>query len=166
MAQGAALGWSGVPTVEEARAWWHELLAERSAGRAAVSAAYDGDVLVGLGEWRRYALAPQRQNADLEKVFVRAATRRSGLGAALMVDLVAQARAAGVETLTLQCRGNNHGAIRLYQRLGFSEYGRLPDFVAAGEHRWDKVLMSVDLRTGAEPLRRHGARATGEGSSA
>ena len=46
-----------------------------------------------------------------------------------MADLVAQARAAGVETLTLQCRGNNHGAIRLYQRLGFTEYGRLADFV-------------------------------------
>ena len=47
--------------------------------------------------------------------------------------------------MTLQCRGNNHGAIRLYQRLGFHEYGRLSDFVASGDERWDKVLMAIDL---------------------
>ena len=76
-----------------------------------------------------------------------------------------QARPAGVETVTLQCRGNNHGAIRLYQRLGFAEDGRLRDFVAAGDERWDKVLMAIDLRTGAEALVRHGSAAVGEGAS-
>jgi ribosomal protein S18 acetylase RimI-like enzyme len=165
MAQGAALGWSGVPTAEQATTWWQELLADVAAGRAAVSAAYDGGLLLGLGEWRRYPLAPQVANADLEKVFVRAADRGSGVGSRLVEDLVEQARAAGVETLTLQCRGNNHGAIRLYRRLGFSEYGRLADFVASGVDRWDKVLMAIDLRTGAEDLRRHGGAAVGEGAS-
>ena len=57
MAQGAALGWSGVPTAEQATTWWQELLADVAAGRAAVSAAYDGGLLLGLGEWRRYPLA-------------------------------------------------------------------------------------------------------------
>lgn len=165
MAEGAALGWSGVPTDEQATAWWHDLLAAVADGRAAVSAAYDGDVLLGLGEWRRYELAPQTQNADLEKVFVSARARRTGAGELLVRDLMAQARAAGVETLTLQCRGNNHGAIRLYQRLGFTEYGRLADFVASGPQRWDKVMMAIDLRTGSEDLRRHGHEPVGEGSS-
>ena len=165
MAEGAALGWSGVPTPEEATAWWEDLLAEAAAGRAAVTAAYHGEVLVGLGEWRRYRLAPQVQNADLEKVLVSRRARGAGIGRRLVEDLVAQARAAGVETLTLQCRGNNHGAIRLYQRLGFREYGRLADFVAAGADRWDKVLMAIDLRTGAEDLNRYGSRPLGEGSS-
>jgi ribosomal protein S18 acetylase RimI-like enzyme len=165
MGEGAALGWSGVPTREQATAWWEDLLAEAAAGRAAVSAAYDGEDLVGLGEWRRYQLAPQVQNADLEKVFVSRHARGAGVGGLLVEDLVAQARTAGVETLTLQCRGNNHGAIRLYQRLGFSEYGRLADFVAAGPDRWDKVLMAIDLRTGADGLNRYGSQPVGEGSS-
>jgi ribosomal protein S18 acetylase RimI-like enzyme len=165
MAGGAALGWSGVPTREQATVWWEDLLAEAAAGRAAVSAAYDGDDLVGLGEWRRYQLAPQVQNADLEKVFVSRPARGAGIGRLVMEDLIAQARAAGVETLTLQSRGNNHAAIRLYQRLGFREYGRLADFVASGQDRWDKVLMAIDLRTGAEQLNRYGSRPVGEGSS-
>jgi ribosomal protein S18 acetylase RimI-like enzyme len=165
MAEGAALGWSGVPTVDQAAQWWAELGDEVAAGRGAVSAAYDGGELVGLGEWRRYALGPQRQNADLEKLLVRRDRRGQGLGAVLVEDLLSQARSAGVETVTLQCRGNNHGAIRLYRRLGFSEVGRLRDFVAADDERWDKVLMAIDLRTGTEPLVRHGSDAVGEGAS-
>jgi ribosomal protein S18 acetylase RimI-like enzyme len=165
MSDGAALGWSGVPTGEEARAWWHDLLAEVASGRGAVSAAYDDGELVGLAEWRRYDLGPQTQNADLEKVLVARSCRGAGVGAALVSDLLRQARAAGVETVTLQCRGNNHGAIRLYERLGFHEFGRLRDFVAAGNERWDKVLMAIDLRTGAEPLVRHGSDPVGEGAS-
>ena len=165
MSEGAALGWSGVPDVAQIEQWWADLLAETAAGRAAVSAAYDGPDLVGLGEWRRYALAPQAQNADLEKVFVSRRSRGAGVGHGLMTHLVEQARAAGVEVLTLQCRGNNHGAIRLYRRLGFVEYGRIRDFVGSGRHRWDKVLMAIDLRTGDEPLLRHGSDPVGEGAS-
>jgi RimJ/RimL family protein N-acetyltransferase len=48
--------------------------------------------------------------------------------------------------LTLDLRGDNAGARRLYERLGFVEYGRLPRFVAFGDRRWDKVLMLLDLR--------------------
>jgi ribosomal protein S18 acetylase RimI-like enzyme len=165
MAEGAALGWSGVPTDDEARRWWQDLLDETAHGRAAVSAAYDGDDLVGLGEWRRYSLAPQGQNADLEKVFVARRCRGAGAGRLLTADLVRQARAAGVEVLTLHCRGNNHAAIRLYEGLGFREYGRIKDFVGSGRHRWDKVMMALDLRTGDEDLDRHGSDPVGEGSS-
>jgi ribosomal protein S18 acetylase RimI-like enzyme len=165
MAEGAALGWSGVPTEEQAAAWWRDLLAEVAAGRGAVSAAYDGGELVGLAEWRRYDLGPQTQNADLEKLLVARTGRGRGVGAALVEDQLAQARTAGVEVVTLQCRGNNHGAIRLYERLGFHEFGRLADFVASGSERWDKVLMAIDLRTGSEPLLRHGSDAVGEGAS-
>ena len=165
MAQGAALGWSGVPTIEQATEWWRRLLADVASGQAAVSAAYDGEHLVGLGNWRRHPLGPQAHNADLEKVFVSGRARGSGVGERLMADLLDQARGAGVEQMTLECRGNNHGAIRFYARLGFREYGRLADFVASGVDRWDKVVMAIDLRTGEEDLRRHGGAAVGEGSS-
>jgi ribosomal protein S18 acetylase RimI-like enzyme len=166
MGGGAALGWSGVPTDAEAAAWWAELLADQAAGRACAVAAWSSDgSLVGLGQWRRYPKPPQARNADLEKVFVRAAERGSGIGTELMERLVDEAQDAGIEQLTLDCRGNNHGAIRLYEQLGFVEYGRLLDFVAAGSDRWDKVLMVLDLRTGSEPWHRHGGDAAGEGSS-
>ena len=42
--------------------------------------------------------------------------------------------------------------------FGFQVYGRLPDFVAVGDERWDRVLYRLDLRTPDWPVRRHGAR--------
>ena len=75
------------------------------------------------------------------------------------------ARAKRVETLTLDVRGNNHAAMALYESLGFEVYGRLPDFVAVGDERWDRVLYRLDLRTADWPLRRHGDRPVGAGAS-
>jgi hypothetical protein len=37
-------------------------------------------------------------------------------------------------------------ALHLYQELGFTEYGRLKKFAAFGDRRYDKVLLSLDLR--------------------
>lgn len=79
--------------------------------------------------------------------------------------LVADARTAGVELLTLDCRGNNHGAQRLYDSLGFVVTGRRPDAIAVGDERFDQVLMHLDLRTGPSGLRRHGGRLEGPGST-
>jgi ribosomal protein S18 acetylase RimI-like enzyme len=46
----------------------------------------------------------------------------------------------------LDARGDNGNALRLYRSLGFTEYGRLPDFVAVGDRRYDKVFLMLDLR--------------------
>ncbi|MFE2308907.1 hypothetical protein ACFXA9_22865, partial [Streptomyces sp. NPDC059411] len=37
-------------------------------------------------------------------------------------------------------------ALGIYASLGFTEYGRLPDFVAVGERRYDKVFCMLDFR--------------------
>ncbi|KJY19110.1 GCN5 family acetyltransferase, partial [Streptomyces sp. NRRL S-444] len=37
-------------------------------------------------------------------------------------------------------------ALGLYRSLGFTEYGRLRDFVAVGDRRYDKVFSMQDLR--------------------
>ena len=70
-----------------------------------------------------------------------------GIGRALTAALINDARAAGVEVLTLDARGDNITALSLYESLGFTEYGRLPRFVAFGERRYDKVFLMIDLRS-------------------
>lgn len=60
--------------------------------------------------------------------------------------LIADARETGIEVLTLDARGDNTTALHLYRSLGFTEYGRLPDFVAVGEHHYDKVFQMLDFR--------------------
>ncbi|MER6438533.1 MULTISPECIES: N-acetyltransferase [unclassified Streptomyces] len=146
VAGGAALGWVEPPSPDEvAELLGHVMTAARN-GDAALRAAYLGRRLVGLGYWLRYARPTHRPHADLEKIAVDAAAHGRGVGRALTTALVADARAAGIEVLTLDARGDNTGALHLYRSLGFTEYGRLPRFVAVGEHRYDKVFFMLDLR--------------------
>ncbi|MCK7625261.1 GNAT family N-acetyltransferase [Streptomyces sp. RS10V-4] len=147
---GAALGWVEPPGPDEVAALVERVLAAVRAGDGALRAAYTGRTLLGLGYWLRYDRPTHRPHADLEKLAVAGAAHGRGIGRSLTAALIADARAAGIEVLTLDARGDNTHALRLYRALGFREYGRLPAFVAVGERRWDKVFYLLDLRTPAD----------------
>lgn len=144
---GAALGWVEPPSRPDVADLLGEVVSAVQAGDGSLRAAYLDRRLVGLGYWRRYARPTHRPHADLEKLAVDAAAHGCGVGRALTAALIADARRAGIEVLTLDVRGDNSNALRLYRSLGFIEYGRLPDFVAVGEYRYDKVLYMLDLRS-------------------
>ncbi|MGE7437485.1 GNAT family N-acetyltransferase [Kitasatospora sp. NPDC001175] len=143
---GAALGWVEPPSRDEVSELLDHVISAVHAGDAALRAAYLDRRLVGLGYWLRYARPTHRPHADLEKIAVDAAAHGRGIGRALTAGLVADARRAGIEILTLDARGDNSNALHLYRSLGFSEYGRLPDFVAVGTGRYDKVFYMLDFR--------------------
>jgi ribosomal protein S18 acetylase RimI-like enzyme len=143
---GAALGWVEPPSREEVAALLGHVVSAVQAGDAALRVAYLDRRLVGLGYWLRYARPTHRPHADLEKIAVAAAAHGRGVGRALTAALIADAREAGIEVLTLDARGDNTNALHLYRSLGFTEYGRLPGFVAVGKHRYDKVFYLLDFR--------------------
>lgn len=143
---GAALGWVGPPSRDEVAELLRHVVAAARAGNGALRAAYLDRRLVGLGYWLRHTRPTHRPHADLEKIAVDAAAHGRGIGRALTAALIADAQKTGIEVLTLDARGDNSTALQLYRSLGFTEYGRLPDFVAVGEHRYDKVFCMLDLR--------------------
>ncbi|GIF72273.1 GNAT family N-acetyltransferase [Asanoa siamensis] len=162
VANGAALGWATPPPQPEVRDLLTGVVEGAATGEAALLVALasgddipgvdapkplpDGSVLAGLGYWRRYTRQTHRPHADLERVAVAEAFQGRGIGRALTEGLVASARKAGIEVLTLDARGDNERALALYRTLGFNEYGRLVDFVAVGHLRYDKVFYALDLR--------------------
>nr|PPQ61710.1 GNAT family N-acetyltransferase [Streptomyces sp. QL37] len=143
---GAALGWIEPPSRDEVAALLERVVSAARSGDAALRAAYVDRRLVGLGYRLRHARPTHRPHADLEKLAVDAAAHGRGVGRALTAALIADARDAGIDVLTLDTRGDNTPALRLHRSLGFALYGRLPDFVAVGERRYDKVLHMLDLR--------------------
>ncbi|MDJ0347410.1 GNAT family N-acetyltransferase [Streptomyces sp. H10-C2] len=143
---GAALGWVEPPSSEEVAGLLDDVVRAVRTGDAALRVAYLDRRLVGLGYWLRYTRPTHRPHADLEKVAVHTAVHGRGVGRALTAALIGDARAAGVEVLTLDARGDNAHALKLYRSLGFAEYGRLRDFVAVGERRYDKVFYMLDFR--------------------
>lgn len=138
---GGAIGWAKPPSRAEFSEWLADVVdAVRAGDAVAVLAGAEGGAVTGFGYWRRYDRPTLRVNADLEKVFVGPGDQRRGIGKQLVGLLVESARQAGVETLTLDVRDDNISAIRLYQRLGFLEYGRRPAFLAFGPYRYDQRL--------------------------
>jgi ribosomal protein S18 acetylase RimI-like enzyme len=147
VADGAALGWVDPPTLHEVSALLGDVASAARSGDAAIRGVYLDDRLAGFGYWRRYARPTHQPHADLEKLAVAPAAQRRGIGRRLTEALIADARAARIEVLTLDLRGDNDAAWSLYRSLGFEEYGRLRRFVAAGERRYDKVFLALDLRS-------------------
>lgn len=143
---GAALGWVEPPSRDEVAGLLRHVVSAARAGDGALRAAYLDRRLVGLGYWLRHTRPTHWPHADLEKIAVAAAAHGRGVGRALTAALIADARESGIEVLTLDARGDNSGALRLYRSLGFVEYGRLPGFVAVGEQRYDKVFYMLDFR--------------------
>ncbi len=146
VSRGAALGWIEPPSRDDVEELFGHVASAVQAGDAALRAAYLDRRLVGVGYWLRYARPTHRPHADLEKIAVDAAAHGRGVGRALTTALIADARETGIEVLTLDARGDNTKALHLYRSLGFTEYGRLADFVAVGEHRYDKVFYMLDFR--------------------
>lgn len=146
VASGAALSWVDPPSTDEVRSLLMGVAEDVETGDAALVLARVEGAVVGFGYWRRYLRPTHRLHADLERVAVRADQHRRGLGRWLTAALVEQARREEIEQLTLDLRADNTAAILLFGSLGFREYGRLPDFVAVGDQRYDRILCVLDLR--------------------
>ena len=161
VAAGGAVGWLEAPAPAEVDAW----LSEALAGGARFALARDDGRVVGCGYWQRHLGPVLRRNAQLSKLMTAPRARGRGVARLVATALVDDARAAGVEVLTLAARGNNHAALGLYASLGFATTGRRPDFVAVGDERFDEVLMHLDLRTDPGGLVRYGGLRSGPGST-
>lgn len=65
---------------------------------------------------------------DMMNVAVSPDARRRGIGEALILALVERLRRQGSHCLSLEVRASNAPAIGLYQKLGFAQVGRRPNY--------------------------------------
>lgn len=65
---------------------------------------------------------------DMMNVAVSAQARRRGIAQALVEDLCDRLRQRGSRCLTLEVRASNAPAIALYEKLGFRQVGRRPNY--------------------------------------
>jgi ribosomal protein S18 acetylase RimI-like enzyme len=161
---GGAVGYLKPPTRDETDPWVEDVLAAVRAGDARLALATVNGTVQGMGLWRRNPERVFHHSAEIGKIMAHPAARGLGLGALVVAALVDDARASGFELLRLSVRGNNYGAIDLYERLGFREWGRLPNAVEIGDRRFDEVNMYLEL-TRPPGVILHGSAPGGPGSS-
>ncbi len=113
--------------VNDARAFYESLLPELEGGTRVLLAAYvDGEV-VGTVQLV-HAWPPNSQHrADVAKLLVHRRARGRGVGRALMERLEEEARADG-KTLLILDTVSERAADRLYERLGWTRFGTVPDY--------------------------------------
>lgn len=68
------------------------------------------------------------EEGDIDKVMVCAEGRRRGIASCLLGQLLAEGRKRGIKEFTLEVRVRNTGAIRLYEKFGFTAEGVRPGF--------------------------------------
>lgn len=161
---GGAVGWLATPDEAETGAWLDRQLALARAGDGAVCLVRDGGTVEALGVWNRFPDAVLRPNAEIRKVMVHPDARGRGLGRTVVEALTGHATEAGIEVLVLDARGNNHAAHALYDSLGWTRCGTIPDFIAVGDERWDRVVFSRRVNTPPGVVR-HGSAPLGPGAS-
>jgi Acetyltransferases len=81
--------------------------------------------------------------AHLSLLAVKPSHQRCGIGRALLAWLQDAALVAGISTITLELRANNHAARMFYRSLEFKETGYLPGYYHGVE---TALRMSRDIR--------------------
>jgi L-amino acid N-acyltransferase YncA len=130
------------------RARW---LAERRAGGFPVLVARAGGHVVAFGSYGPFRPTPGYRTTVEHTIMVDPSRRGSGLGTALVEALVTHAAAAGFHIMVASIDAENVGSIRLHERLGFVEVGRMPE-VAWKFGRWLELVLLQRRLTQRPPL--------------
>ena len=123
---GASVSFMHPLSRERALAFWRRVAQGVAADERALIVAEDARGLCGTVQLVLDQPDNQPHRAELSKMLVHRRARRQGLGAALMRAAEAAARDCGKTLLVLDTA--NDEAERLYERLGWTRVGVIPDY--------------------------------------
>ena len=111
---------------------------------SAVFGAYQNSHLIGTASFTQLSGQKDSHKGLLRAMYVRPAARRTGAGRQLVQAIIHHAREK-VEQLQLVVVSTNQPALRLYQSLGFQQYGLEKNALKHNGIYSDEILMSLDL---------------------
>ena len=146
VAGGASVSYMAGLSHAEARAVFESVAAEVERGRLLLFAAFIDGALVGTVQVV-HALPPnQPHRADVAKLLVHRSARRCGVGRLLMEHAEAESSAQG-KTLLVLDTVTGSAAERLYEQLGWTKAGVIPDYALYPDGRpCDTTILWKQLR--------------------
>jgi RimJ/RimL family protein N-acetyltransferase len=132
------------PTFDSEVEWFSSLYKGIKEGNViAVVAEEDGKV-VGLCDAHRIRPGSEMAHSALLGIAIKKGYRGKGLGEAMMQKLIELSKGK-FEILKLEVFSVNSVAINLYRRLGFVEYGTMPNAIKRGKTYYESVYMYYKL---------------------
>ena len=125
-------------TVDERRRWWQS----RTAQGYPVLIARDERGVAGFGSFGDFRARPGYRFTVEHTLHVRADARGRGIGTQMLRALIDRARALGKHAMIAGIDADNAGSIRLHERLGFTQAGRLREV----GYKFDRWLDLVFLQ--------------------
>lgn len=83
--------------------------------------------------------------AHILNISVEPEEQGQGIGRKMLMHLIDVARWYKTETVFLEVRPSNLGAIALYEKMGFNEIGIRKDYYPAQEGREDALMLALEL---------------------
>jgi len=127
VANGGSVSFMHPLTPELAHAFWEDSLSAAERAERIVFGAYDGDALIGTVTLLLIQAPNQLHRAEIAKLMTRMSRRGQGIGRALMQLAEQTAIEHGRTLLTLDTAVIG-GAGELYEKLGYTRAGVIPDF--------------------------------------
>jgi ribosomal protein S18 acetylase RimI-like enzyme len=127
VASGASVSFMAPLPREGAMAFWKRVANDLPSGKRLLFVAQDAEDICGTVQLVFDMPDNQPHRGDLSKLLVHRRARQRGLGAALMRAAEAAAEESGKTLLVLDC-ATGCDAERLYERLGWTHVGVIPDY--------------------------------------
>jgi len=129
-------------TLDERTAW----VAARRAHGFPVLVVTDERGVAGFGSFGAFRTWPGYRTTVEHSVHVRADRRGEGVGTAILAALIERATSLEKHAMIAGVDADNGASIRLHERFGFVEVGRLPE-IARKFDRWlDLILLELIIR--------------------
>jgi ribosomal protein S18 acetylase RimI-like enzyme len=130
------------PSIKDERKWFKDTVERTRKGDGfALVAEVDGKV-VGISDVRNKTLQQEQRHVGVVGIYVLEGYRSLGIGSALLSSLIKTAKEQGkYEILMLSVFGNNKHAQNLYRKLGFAEFGRLPNGIKRNGEYTNEIHM-------------------------
>ena len=132
---GASVSFMAPFSKGEAEAFFEKGIREVESGDRILLAAYDGGNLVGTVQIVYLWQPNQPHRADIAKLLVVRSARGQGVATLLMQHVEKHARAAG-KTLLVLDTVTGDSAERLYERLGWTKVGVIPNYALYPDGRF------------------------------
>ncbi len=128
-------------SLEDEKRYLDTQLKAISIGKAVQLLAFSEGILIGNTQINLYDKATK--HVGIFGIALAKEFRGEGIGALLMEKIIKEAEKnlQGLKIIILSRLGNNEIAEKLYKKMGFKEYGRLPEGVTHREKLVDHVYM-------------------------